>query len=125
MGLRVTTVNSFVQQHQAKIAGVVSCLDRVVITGSLPEISHREAMARYLGAKGIRLFDYKMWAQPLGAAIQANAEALAAENGLQAEFIRRLRSFRKEDRIKEILAFWGTQRSATRTSTTSCAWENT
>jgi hypothetical protein len=36
--------------------------------------------------------------------VRANAEHLAAEAGLRIEFIRRLRAFRKEDRIQAILA---------------------
>lgn len=30
-------MNPFVERHQGKIAGVLSCLDRVVVTGTLPD----------------------------------------------------------------------------------------
>jgi len=63
-------------------------LDRIVITGTLPEIAHAEAMARYLGIRGMRLFDYPRWAEPLREQLRTHAERLAAEAGLEIEFIR-------------------------------------
>ena len=102
-------MNPFVEQHQAEIGCVLSCFDRVVITGTLPDICHAKAMAGYLGARDIRLFDYPRWAEPLREEIRANAERLAAEAGLQIEFIRKLKAFRKEDRVQQILAERGDQ----------------
>ena len=96
-------MNPFVEQHQDEISGVLSCFDRVVITGTLPDICHAKAMASYLGAHNIRLFDYPHWAEPLRDELRVNAERLAGEAGLQIEFIRKLKAFRKEDRIQEIL----------------------
>jgi hypothetical protein len=97
-------MNPFVDQHQEEVGCVLSCFDRVVITGTLPDICHARAMAGYLGARGIRLFDYAHWAEPLRDEIRANAEHVAAEAGLEIEFIRKLKAFRKEDRIAEILS---------------------
>jgi hypothetical protein len=97
-------MNPFVEQHQDEIGCVLSCFDRVVITGTLPEICHAKAMAGYLGGRGIRLFDYPRWAEPLGDEIRANAERVAAEAGLKIEFIRKLKAFRKEERVRQILA---------------------
>ena len=54
-------------------------------------------------------FDYPKWAQPLRDAIRENAERLAAENGIEIEFVRSRKSFRKEDRVKEILDQRGEQ----------------
>jgi len=97
-------MNPFVELHQDEISGVLSCFDRVVITGTLPDICHAKAMAGYLGARDIRLFDYPRWAEPLRDELRANAERLAGEAGLKIEFIRKLKAFRKEDRVQEILA---------------------
>lgn len=102
-------MNPFIERHQDKISGVLSCFDRVVITGTLPDICHAEAMGGYLGYHKIRLFDYPRWAEPLREELRENAERLAAEAGLQIEFIRKLKAFRKEARIKEILAERGDQ----------------
>ena len=97
-------MNPFVEQHRNEIGCVLSCFDRVVITGTLPDICHARAMAGYLGARSIRLFDYTQWAEPLREQIRANAEQVAADAGLEIEFIRKLKAFRKEDRVHEILA---------------------
>lgn len=102
-------MNPFIERHQDKISGVLSCFDRVVITGTLPDICHAEAMGGYLGYHKIRLFDYPRWAEPLREELRENAERLAAEAGLQIEFIRKLKAFRKEVRIQEILAKRGDQ----------------
>ena len=93
--------NPFVQRHRKKIAGVLSCFDRVVITGTLPEIGYTGAMAGFLKAQGIGLRDYANWAKR--DEIRSHAQSLAAEAGLEIEFIRSLKDFRKERRIKEIL----------------------
>lgn len=97
-------MNPFVARHQDRIAGVLSCFDRVIITGTLPDIAHAGAMAHFLDYHHIRLFDYARWAEPLREELRQNAERLAAEAGLEIEFIRRLKAFRKEERIKAILA---------------------
>jgi len=96
-------MSSFVDRHAAKIRGVLSCFDRVVITGTLPDICYAEAMARYLSAQGVRLFDYPRWAEPFRDELRAHAERLAATHGLTIDFIQR-KDFRKEERIKAILA---------------------
>jgi len=55
----------FTERHADKISGELSCLDRVVITGTIPSICHAEAMSAYLRFKSIRIFDYARWAEPL------------------------------------------------------------
>lgn len=99
--------NPFIDQHQDKITGTLSCFDRVVITGTLPDICHPSAMGGYLSYHQIRLFDYAHWAESLREEIRVNAEQLAAEAGIQIEFIRKSKAFRKEDRIQQILAARG------------------
>ncbi len=95
-------MNAFIERHQQQITGVLSCFDRVILTGTLPEIAHTGAMERFLRYRNIRLFDYPRWAEPLRDDLRRNAERLAAEAGLEIEFIRRLKAFRKEARIKAI-----------------------
>jgi hypothetical protein len=97
-------MNPFVERHHDEISGVLPCFDRVIITGTLPEIAYAEAMARYLSAREMRLFDYTHWAEPLCDELRRHTEALAEEAGLQIEFIRRHKAFRKEQRVKAILA---------------------
>lgn len=94
---------SLVDRYADRIVGVVSCFDRVVITGTLPAICHAKAMEGQLRADGVRLFDYPRWAEPLRDQLRANAEQLAQAAGLEIEFIRR-KDFRKEERVKQIVA---------------------
>ena len=68
----------FIERHAEKIAGVLSCLDRVVITGTLPDICHAEAATRYLFNQGIRIFDYTRFAEPLRDQIRSQAETVAS-----------------------------------------------
>lgn len=95
------------ERREEQIAGVLSCFDRVIIQGTLPILSYSEGMTRYLKARGIRIFDFAQFAKPLTEAIKANAERLAAENGLAVDYIRK-KNFRKEDKIKAVLQERGT-----------------
>jgi hypothetical protein len=61
-------------------------------------------MAAYLHAHNIRLFDYARFVEPLREEIRHNAERLARDHSLEIEFIRSVHAFRKEDRIRAILA---------------------
>lgn len=90
------------------IRGVISCFDRVLIQGTLPDICHAKAMTRELNKRRIRIFDFTQFAQPLRERIRENAERLAERHGLTIEFIRHINAFRKEDRVQEILAERGT-----------------
>ena len=98
MGLTLLT-----ERHQHQIAGVISCYDRILIQGTLPGLCYAEGMTSYLYARQIRIFDYPRFAQPLRDELRENAERLAAENGLSIEFIRRTKSFRKEEKVQQIL----------------------
>ena len=92
----------FVERHSDKIQGVISCFDRIVLTGTIPGICYAEGMTRFLTFNGIRIFDYPQWALPLREQIRKNAETIAAQNDLVIDFIRK-KNFRKEQRVKDII----------------------
>ena len=92
-----------ISRYSDQIQGVLSCYDRVILQGTLPGICYAQGMTSYLYSQGIRIFDYPRFAEPFRDAINENAKRLAEENGLEIEFIRKQKSFRKEDRISEIL----------------------
>ena len=96
------------ERYAPQIRGVLSCFDRILITGTLPDICHAEAFTRELNRRHIRIFDFARFAEPLRDAIRETAERLAEGNGLEIEFIRRIKAFRKEDRVQQILAQRGT-----------------
>ncbi len=78
-----TAMTTLADRHADKIVGVLSCLDRVVITGTLPDICHGEAATRFLFCQKVRIFDYPNFAKPLRDQIRENAERIAQENGLE------------------------------------------
>jgi DNA-binding Lrp family transcriptional regulator len=95
-------MGALLERYHDKVAGVMSCWDRVIIQGTLPGLSYAAGMTSYLNAHDIRIFDYPRFAQPLRDEVRANAEKLAAETGIEIEFMRKS-SYRKEARIKEVL----------------------
>src|SRR5215831_16882928 len=97
MGLTLLT-----ERYAPQIAGILSCWDRILLFGTLPRICFAEGMTSYLHARNIRIFDYPRFAEPFRNRLRENAERLAAENGIDIEFLRK-RNLRKEDRVKEIL----------------------
>lgn len=95
-------MSSMADRDSERIFGALSCFDRVVITGTLVGIGSAGAMAATLTSRGFRLFDYTQFAEPLRDEVRAAAERLAAESGLEIESIQR-KSFRKEERVRELL----------------------
>lgn len=95
------------EKYQEAIHGTLHCYDRVVLSGNLQPICYAKGMTKYLYTHEIRIFDYTKFAEPLRDLVRANAEAIAAENGLTIEFITKQGDFRKEDRVQEILASRG------------------
>jgi hypothetical protein len=101
-------MESFLKRHAGKIVGHLSCLDRVVITGTLPELCYREAMMHYLITHGIPLYDFPNWAAAWREKIRDCAEAEARQAGLEIRFVRD-RQQRKEAIVQGILKERGTQ----------------
>jgi hypothetical protein len=91
------------ERYAHQIAGVLGCWDRVLIFGTLPKICYAEGMTSYLYERKVRIFDYPKFAEPFRNELRENAERLAADSGIEIEFLRK-RNVRKEDRVKEILA---------------------
>ena len=63
------------ERYWERLSGVLSCYDRIVTTGTLLGICYAAAMTSFLYAKGIRIFDYARFAEPLC----ERAEQLAAK----------------------------------------------
>jgi len=101
-------VELITERYAAEIAGVLGCWDRMLLFGTLPKICFAGGMTSFLFERKIRIFDYPKFAEPFRNRIRENAEKLAAEAGIEIEFIRK-RNFRKEDRVKEILVGRGEQ----------------
>lgn len=93
-------------RYSENLAGVLSCYDRIVITGTLPGACYADGMTSFLYSRGIRIFDYPQFALPLREHIRANAAALAAEHGAAIEHSAKAH-IRKEDVVAKVLAARG------------------
>lgn len=96
------------ERYNDRISGVIGCFDRIVITGSLPDCCHVDAMKAQLLKRKMRFFDYPELVNPLRNRLHENAQAIAEAAGAQVEAIRSSKGFRKEDRVAEIVAKRGT-----------------
>ena len=103
MGLTLLT-----ERHADQIAGVLSCYDRILVFGTLPNVCFAEGMTAYLYTHQVRIFDYPRFAQRFRDELRENAERLARENGIEIEHIRK-RSVRKEALVEAVLAKRGRQ----------------
>ena len=93
---------SLTDRYDDRIAGVLSCYDRIVITGTLPGVCYADGMTRFLGAMGIRIFDYPQFAMRLRDRVRDRAASLAAEAGVTIEHIAR-NHIRKEEVVARVL----------------------
>ncbi len=98
MGVELLT-----ERHASQIAGVLGCFDRMLIFGTLPGVCFARGMTSFLYERNVRIFEYPKFAEPFRNRIRENAERMAAEAGVEIEFIRK-RNVRKEDLAKAILA---------------------
>lgn len=91
------------ERYSVQISGVISCYDRLIITGTLPQLCYAQGMTSYMYIHGIRIFDYAKFAEPFRDQLRANALALAEANNIEIEFVRK-QHIRKEDLVKKVLA---------------------
>ena len=89
-------------RYDDRISGVLSCYDRMVITGTLPGVCYADGMTRYLYANGIRIFDYPQFAMELRDRVRDGAASLAAEAGITIEHITKSH-IRKEAIVARVL----------------------
>ena len=94
-------------RYHERLAGTLSCYDRIVITGTLPGACYAAGMTSYLNANHIRIFDYPRFAEPLRDRIREAAHALAVEHGARIEHIAKAH-IRKEDVVTAVLKQRGT-----------------
>lgn len=90
--------------HADQIVGEVSSWDRIVLKGHLQPLTYAQGMTTYLYRQGILIFDYPQFTLPLRDMLRTNAHQIAKDAGLEIEFIRKSRKFRKENRIASIVA---------------------
>ena len=79
--------SALLDRYDDRIAGVLSCYDRVVITGTLPTVCYAAGMTRFLYARDVRIFDYPQFAATLCDRMWERAALLAAQAGIDIEHI--------------------------------------
>jgi hypothetical protein len=95
-------IEPLTERYKDRVAGVLSCYDRIIIQGTVPGWCYASGMTGYFYQHQVRIFDYPKWAEPLREALRKNMEGIAAENSIEID-VRSRKSFRKEDRVKAVL----------------------
>lgn len=90
------------ERYRARMVGTLSCYDRIVITGTLPGICYAQGMTSFLYSRGVRIFDYTKFAEPLRERIRTRAQELAAAAGVEIEHIGKAH-IRKEAVVAKVL----------------------
>ena len=91
------------ERYRERMTGTLSCYDRIVITGTLPGVCYAGGMTSFLYSRGIRIFDYARFAEPLRDRVRACAQALAASAGVEIEPIAKA-PIRNEEVVAKVLA---------------------
>lgn len=90
------------ERHKSKISGLLGCFDRVILSGTLPQICYADGMTSYLRYKKTRIFDYRKFTEPFGKQIRENAEQLAKISGIQIKHLNKSK-IDKDDLVKSVL----------------------
>jgi hypothetical protein len=94
------------ERYRERLAGVLSCYDRIIVIGTLPGACYAKGMTAFLSARQIRIFDYPRFAEPLRDRIRDRAAELASAASLTIEYVAK-NHIRKEDIIAKVLAVRG------------------
>ncbi len=94
------------ERYATNLHGVLSCYDRIIVTGTLPGACYAGGMTSFLYSRGIRIFDYPKFAEPLRDRIRERAHEVCASNGVSIEHVNK-NHIRKEDLVARVLAARG------------------
>lgn len=71
-------MKDFLDKHQDKIIGTVSCFDRIIIKGYLP-LGYEAAMDSFLGRQGVLIKDFGKFAREQFERLKTHAQQMAGE----------------------------------------------
>ena len=91
----------FVEKHEAKITGTISCFDRILFKGYLP-ISWGRAMERLMAMHGLLIKDFKRFVSQQSERVKAHAKLMAQK--ARRPYIHLSHPVRKEDGARQIAA---------------------
>jgi hypothetical protein len=69
-------MQNIIESHKEQISCTLSCYDRILIRGILPELSYATGMTKYLYDKHIEIFDYANFAESHKSVINKTVEEL-------------------------------------------------
>jgi len=95
-------VEQLITRYHDQLSGVLSCYDRILITGTIPTVCYAAGMTTFLYMNKIRIFDYTSFAEPLRERIREQAQALAKEAGIKIQHVGKA-NIRKEDLVADVL----------------------
>ena len=90
-----------INRYEANMNGVLSCYDRILIVGTLPGACYAGGMSSFLFSKGICIFDYAKFAEPLRERIHACAQEIYSAAGLEIEHVSKSH-IRKENLVAPV-----------------------
>lgn len=90
----------------ANLNVVLSCYDRIIVTGTLPGACYAGGMTSSMYSRGIRIFDYPRVAKPLRDHIRERAHEVCGANGVSIEQVNKSHIC-KEDLVARVLAAGG------------------
>ena len=94
------------KRYAANLHAVLSCYDRILIVGTVPGARYADGMTSFLYSRGIRVFDYAKFAEPLCQVVRERAAQVCANAGLEIEHVRKSH-IRKEELVQRVLATRG------------------
>ncbi len=94
-------------KYKSNISRVISCFDRLIFTGTLPQICYSQGMTSYLYSQAIRIFDYPKFAESFRNKLRENTEQIAKDNNIEIQFVNKTK-IRKEKLVKDKLQDKGT-----------------
>jgi hypothetical protein len=95
-------MEAFTKKYDRQIKFSLSCYDRLIITGNLPEISYAQGMTSFLYSKDIRIFDYAKFAEGLRDTLRKQIDLIVSESGVEVQYLNKS-GIRKESLVSEIL----------------------
>lgn len=87
---------SLFERYSDRIVGVLSCDDRIVITGTLSRSCHTAGMTRFLKARQICFFDFprpSALRRAVARGHSSSAEQLSATQGVRIKYIAKVHMF--------------------------------
>ena len=90
------------ERYAANLHGVLSCYDRIIITGTLPGACYAGGMTNFLYSRGIRIFDYARFAEPLRERVRERAQEVCEASAVSVEHVKNCH-IRKEELMARVL----------------------